>query len=103
MLRFLAERLLGAIGVLLTVAVLVFLLLRLTPGDPAVVMAGDNATPEQIQGIRDNLGLQRPLAVQFGIWFGNLLRGDLGESFYFNKPVVALIAQRLEPTVALAF
>jgi peptide/nickel transport system permease protein len=88
---------------LLVVSVLVFLLLRLTPGDPAAVMAGDNATAEQIQRIRESLGLERSLGTQFAIWFGNLLRGDLGESFYFNKSVVSLIAQRLEPTVSLAF
>ena len=81
MFRFLAQRLFGAIAVLLVVSVLVFLLLRLTPGDPAAIIAGDNATAEQIQRIRESLGLERSLATQFAIWFGNLLRGDLGESF----------------------
>src|SRR5262245_11844454 len=103
MLGFLAHRLLGAIGVLMIVAVLVFLLLRLTPGDPAPLIAGDNATTEQIQQIRESLGLERSLVTQFAIWFGNTLRGDLGESFFFKKTVAALIAQRLEPTAALAF
>lgn len=103
MLRFVAQRLFGAISVLTVVSVLVFLLLRVTPGDPAAVLAGDHASPEQIQGIRENLGLDRSLATQLGIWFGQLLRGDLGESFFFKKPVTALIAQRVEPTVALAF
>ena len=103
MFRFLAQRLFGAIGVLLIVSLLVFLLIRLTPGDPAAIIAGDNATAEQIQRIRESLGLERSLATQFVIWFGNLLRGDLGESFVFNKSVAALIAQRVEPTVALAF
>jgi peptide/nickel transport system permease protein len=101
--RFLTQRLFDAIGVLTVVSVLVFLLLRVTPGDPAAVLAGDNASPEQIQGIRESLGLERSLATQFGIWFGHLVRGDLGESFFFKKPVAALIAQRTEPTVALAF
>jgi peptide/nickel transport system permease protein len=103
MLRFVAQRLFGAISVLTVVSVLVFLILRVTPGDPAAVLAGDNPSPEQIQGIRENLGLERSLATQFAIWFGHLLRGDLGESFFFKKPVVELIAQRVEPTVALAF
>src|SRR5262245_23282947 len=103
MLRFVAQRLFGAISVLTVVSVLVFLLLRVTPGDSAAVLAGDNASPEQIQAIRENLGLERSLATQFGIWFGHLLRGDLGESFFFKTPVAALIAQRMEPTVALAF
>jgi peptide/nickel transport system permease protein len=102
MLRFLLRRILATIPVLVVVAVVVFLMLRLTPGDPAAVIAGDNATSEQIEQIRDSLGLTRPLAVQFGIWAGNLVRGDLGESFFFKIPVSALIAQRLEPTVALA-
>jgi peptide/nickel transport system permease protein len=102
MLAFLARRLLATIPVLLVVAVVVFLLLRLTPGDPAAVIAGDAATNEQIEHIRESLGLNRPLVVQFGIWFGNALQGDLGESFFFRKSVAELIAQRLEPTVALA-
>ena len=103
MLRFLLRRILATIPVLLVVAVVVFLMLRLTPGDPAAVIAGDNASSEQIERIRDSLGLTRPLATQFAIWAGNLARGDLGESFFFKMPVRALIAQRLEPTLALAF
>jgi len=99
---FLARRLLSTIPVLLIVAVLVFLLLRLTPGDPAAILAGDAANTEQIARIRENLGLDRPIPVQFGIWFGNLLSGDLGESFYYKQKVTALIGQRLEPTISLA-
>lgn len=102
MLRFLLRRILATLPVLLVVAVVVFLMLRLTPGDPAAVIAGDNATSEQIERIRDSLGLTRPLATQFAIWAGNLARGDLGESFFFKMPVRTLIAQRLEPTLALA-
>ena len=83
-------------------AVLVFLLLRLTPGDPAAIMAGDAANAEQIERIRAGLGLDRPIAVQFGIWLGKVLSGDLGESFYFRIKVATLIGQRLEPTFALA-
>jgi peptide/nickel transport system permease protein len=101
-LRFLASRLLATIPVLLVVAVAVFLLLRLTPGDPAAVIAGDIATTEQIERIRTNLGLDKPIVVQFGIWFGKVLRGDLGESFFFKMTVAQLIAQRIEPTLALA-
>jgi peptide/nickel transport system permease protein len=82
--------------------VLVFLLLRLTPGDPAAILAGDAATSEQIAAIRSSLGLDRPLPVQFAIWMGKLLSGDLGQSYYFRIDVATLIAQRLEPTVALA-
>jgi peptide/nickel transport system permease protein len=82
--------------------VLVFLLLRLTPGDPAAIMAGDAATAEQIERIRAGLGLDRPLVVQFGIWLEKIVTGDLGESYYFRIKVVTLIGQRLEPTFALA-
>jgi peptide/nickel transport system permease protein len=98
---FLIRRLLSVIPVLLIVAVLVFLMLRLVPGDPAVVIAGDTATDEQVAAIRERMGLERPIVVQFGLWIGNVLRGDLGESFFFRKPVTELIAQRLEPTLAL--
>jgi peptide/nickel transport system permease protein len=84
------------------VALLVFLLLRLTPGDPASIMAGDAATAEQIESIRAGLGLDKPLVQQFGIWLGHILSGDLGESYYFRIKVAALIGQRLEPTFSLA-
>jgi peptide/nickel transport system permease protein len=99
---FLARRLAATIPVLLIVAVLVFLMLRLTPGDPAVIIAGDAANPEQVAQIRAGLGLDRPIAVQFGIWFGKLLSGNLGESYYFKMTVVDLIAHRIEPTLALS-
>lgn len=81
---------------------LVFLLLRLTPGDPAAILAGDAASSEQIAAIRVSLGLDRPLVAQFAIWMGKLLGGDLGQSYYFRIDVASLIAQRLEPTFALA-
>jgi peptide/nickel transport system permease protein len=102
MLRYLLQRLLATIPVLLVVAVSVFLLLRLTPGDPAAIIAGDNATDEQIERIRAGLGLDKPLADQFVLWAGKVLRGDLGESFFFKKTVAQLIGQRLQPTVALS-
>ena len=100
--RYVARRLLHTVFVLLAVSVVIFLLLRLTPGDPAAILAGDAANTEQIARIRENLGLDRPIPVQFGIWFGNLLSGDLGESFYYKQKVTALIGQRLEPTISLA-
>ena len=102
MYAFLARRLLATAPVLLVVAVLVFLMLRLTPGDPAAILAGDAANTEQIARIRTGLGLDRPIVVQFGIWIGNLLQGDLGESFYYKTKVATLIGQRLEPTLSLA-
>jgi peptide/nickel transport system permease protein len=102
LLRFLFRRLLSTVPVLLVVAVLVFLMLRLTPGDPAAVLAGDAATTEQIAQIRANLGLDRSIPEQFAIWFGHMLTGDLGQSYYYKMPVTTLIGQRLEPTVSLA-
>ncbi len=102
MLRFLMQRLLALVPVLFTVAVIVFLILRLTPGDPAAVIAGNNATNEDIDRIREQLGLTKPLVAQFLIWLSNLVQGDLGYSFYLNKPVTELIAQRIEPTLSLA-
>ena len=102
MIAFLARRLLATLPVLLIVALLVFLMLRLTPGDPAAILAGDAADTQQIERIRDSLGLNEPIPVQFGIWFGKLLTGDLGESFYYKTQVTTLIGQRLEATLSLA-
>jgi len=101
-LGFIARRLLATIPVIGMVAVFVFLMLRLTPGDPAAVIAGDYASDAQIAEIRDKLGLNQPLVQQFFIWAGNALQGDFGQSFFFKKSVSDLIQQRLEPTVALA-
>jgi len=102
MYSFVLKRLLATIPVLLVVAVLVFSLLRLTPGDPAAIMAGDAANAEQIERIRAGLGLDKPIVVQFSLWLARVARGDLGESFYFRIKVADLIGQRLEPTLALA-
>lgn len=102
MLSFLARRLLSTIPVLLIVSVLVFLLLRLTPGDPAQLLAGDQATAEQVAQIRTNLGLDRSIPEQYLLWLGHLFQGDLGQSFYYKTDVVTLIGQRLEPTMSLA-
>jgi peptide/nickel transport system permease protein len=102
MLNFIARRVLATVPVLAIVAVLVFLLLRLTPGDPAAILAGDAASTDQIAQIRASLGLDRPIPVQFGIWVGHLATGDLGESFYYKQSVASLIGQRLEPTLSLA-
>jgi peptide/nickel transport system permease protein len=102
MLGYIGRRLLATIPVMAVVAVVVFLLLRLTTGDPAAIIAGDNATSADVAAIRTRLGLDRPLVTQFVIWIGRLLRGDFGESFFFKKQVSALILERVEPTLALA-
>jgi peptide/nickel transport system permease protein len=102
MLGYIARRLLAIIPVMAVVAVTVFLMLRLTTGDPAAIIAGDNATSQDVAAIRASLGLDRPIAQQFVIWIGRILRGDFGESFFFKRPVAALIAERVQPTLALA-
>ena len=102
MLAFIIRRLASTVLVMAIVGVLIFLLLHLSPGDPAAIIAGDNATPDQIAGIRRNLGLDDPLIVQFFRWAGNVLAGDLGISIFSNVPVSTLILQRIEPTISLA-
>ena len=102
MIGFIFRRLFATIPVLGMVALFVFFMLRMTPGDPAAVLAGDNGTPQQIEEIREQLGLNKPILTQLAIWGGKLLQGDLGESFYFKKPVTQLILFRVEPTLSLA-
>jgi peptide/nickel transport system permease protein len=101
MAAFLIRRLLSLVPVLLVVAVVVFMLLRWVPGDPAAVIAGESATAEQVAALRQRMGLDQPVTTQFAIWLGQVLRGDFGESYYFRKPVLELITQRMEPTLAL--
>jgi peptide/nickel transport system permease protein len=103
MVAFILRRLLATIPVILVVAIFVFLMLRLTPSDPAAIIAGDNANAEQVAAIRAQLGLDQPIVTQFFIWAGKILTGDLGESFFFKKTVASLIADRVQPTLSLAF
>ena len=102
MLGYLFRRVLAAIPVMGVVALFVFLLLRLTPGDPAAILAGDNATPEQLERIRVSLGLHEPIYIQFFTWINQLLHGDLGVSLISNVPVLQMIGQRLEPSISIA-
>jgi peptide/nickel transport system permease protein len=102
MLGYLIRRILAAIPVMGVVALFVFLLLRLTPGDPAAIIAGDNATPETLERIRTQLGLNEPLYIQFVTWIGRLLHGDLGTSLISNVPVLKMISQRMEPSISIA-
>jgi len=102
MLGYLLRRVLAAIPVMGVVALVVFLLLRLTPGDPAAILAGDNATPAQLERIRQSLGLNEPLYIQFFAWINKLLHGDLGVSLISNVPVVKMIGQRVEPSISIA-
>ncbi|HUC66322.1 MAG TPA: ABC transporter permease [Stellaceae bacterium] len=101
MFGYLVRRLLATIPVMGVVALFVFSLLYIAPGDPAAVIAGDFATPEQIAAIHKRLGLDEPFLVRFGHWLWAVLHGDLGISIFTNLPVTQLIGQRLEPTLAL--
>ncbi|MEC9208727.1 MAG: ABC transporter permease, partial [Pseudomonadota bacterium] len=102
MYAYLIRRVLAVIPVMFIVAIVVFLLMHLTPGDPAAIIAGDYARPEDIARIRKQLGLDQPLYIQFATWLFAILRGDLGTSIFSNLPVSHLIQQRLEPTVMLS-
>jgi peptide/nickel transport system permease protein len=101
MFAYIVRRILATIPIMIVVALFVFALLHLSPGDPAAIIAGDQATPVQIAHIRVELGLDRPLYVQFADWVWRLLHGDLGTSIFTGLPVATLIAQRVGPTVAL--
>jgi peptide/nickel transport system permease protein len=101
MIAYIIRRLLATVPVMLTVGVFVFFLLRIAPGDPAAIIAGDNATSQDIDNIRGKLGLDRPMIEQFVQWSWRLLQGDLGISIFSNLPVTTLIVQRMEPTIAL--
>lgn len=102
MLNFLFRRVLAVMPVLLVVAIIVFMMLRMTPGDPAAVIAGDSASAEDIYRVRTELGLDKALFVQFLAWLGQVLQGDLGYSFFYKMEVSQLIAQRLGPTLSVA-
>jgi peptide/nickel transport system permease protein len=101
MLAYLVGRIAATIPVMGVVALFVFSLLYLAPGDPAAIIAGDQATPQDVERIRAGLGLDRPFLVRFGDWSWDIIRGDLGTSIFTNLPVSQLIAQRLEPTLSL--
>jgi peptide/nickel transport system permease protein len=100
--HFLIKRIAAVIPVLAVVAVIVFLLLRLSPGDPAVIIAGDTASAQDIENIRRSLGLDQPLISQFFKWIWSMVHGDFGVSIFTGMPVLKLIMQRVEPTLWLA-
>jgi peptide/nickel transport system permease protein len=101
MVSYILRRILATLPVMAIVALFVFGLLYIAPGDPAVVIAGDQASPADVEHIRQALGLDRPFLVQFGSWLWRILHGDLGTSIFTNLPVASLIAQRIEPTLSL--
>ena len=102
MLLLIANRILQAAPVIVVVSILAFLLINLLPGDPAVVIAGDQASPEAIAAVRHNLGLDKPLIEQLGIWFLHLLQGNFGASLMLNQSVVSAMGERLPVTLSLA-
>ena len=101
MLGYIARRILATIPVMGIVALFVFSLLYIAPGDPAAVIAGDQATPADVERIRQNLGLDRPFLVRFGEWFWHILHGDMGKSIFTALPVWTMIEQRIGPTLSL--
>jgi peptide/nickel transport system permease protein len=103
MAAYILRRLVLLLPVILVVGVVVFALVHVTPGDPAAVILGDRATPEQIAQLRDELGLNDPLPVQFVRWFGGVLRFDFGDSIFMGKPVTRALLDRAQPTILLTF
>jgi peptide/nickel transport system permease protein len=101
MIRYVIHRILATIPVMAVVALVVFSLLYITPGDPAAIIAGEQASPADVERIRASLGLDQPFLVRFGGWVWQLLHGDLGTSIFTNLPVTTMIAQRFEPTLSL--
>ncbi|MEH2614540.1 ABC transporter permease [Bradyrhizobium sp. AZCC 1693] len=101
MVSYILRRVLSTLPVMGIVALFVFSLLYIAPGDPAAVIAGDQASPADVERIRQGLGLDRPFLVQFGTWLWHILHGDLGTSIFTNLPVASMIAQRIEPTFSL--
>lgn len=103
MTAFIVRRLLLVVPVVLVVGTITFTLIHLTPGDPAAVMLGPEATPEEIAAARDRLGLNEPLLVQYPAWLGGVVRGDFGDSIFLDRPVAQALTERLTPTIQLAF
>ena len=101
MFAYFLRRVAATIPVVLMVALFVFSLLYIAPGDPAAIIAGDQATPEDVERIRASLGLDRPFLVRFFEWLWHVVQGDLGTSIFTNLPVSHMIAQRIEPTFSL--
>ncbi|WP_029030246.1 ABC transporter permease [Salinarimonas rosea] len=102
MTSYLVRRIVGMVVVILLVLTIAFVIVRLAPGDPAALMLGPEATPQDAVELRARLGLDRPILVQYLTFAGNALRGDLGTSIFFNRPVTEVLAGRAEPTIFLA-
>jgi peptide/nickel transport system permease protein len=103
MLRFILRRLILLVPVIAIVGTIVFVLIHLTPGDPAAVILGPDATAEQIESLRERLGLNEPLYVQYVEWFAGAMRLDFGESIFLGQPVTEALMDRAQPTLLLTF
>jgi peptide/nickel transport system permease protein len=103
MVKFILGRLVATIPVLFILSIVIFLMLHLTPGDPVKLMLGEDATPEAVTALRANLGLDKPLPIQYLRWLGNALHGDLGRSIRTHQPVMEAIVSRLPVTLELTF
>ena len=99
---YILKRLISAIPVLLGITVIVFLIMALIPGDPALAILGSYATPENVEKLNRDLGLDKPLVSQYFIWLGNMLQGDFGQSFALNRPVLDEVLERFNATLILA-
>ncbi len=102
MIRYIIKRILSMVPSLLLTSVLVFSFVHLIPGDPAITMLGDTATEEQLEVLREEMGLNQPLVTQYVIWLGKLLRGDMGKSIFQNRPVLACIVESSETSILLS-
>jgi len=101
-LQYILQRILATIPVMGVVAVIVFVMLRVSTGDPAVIMAGDAASEEQLEAIRRHMGLDQPIVAQFFIWVGQVATGDFGNSLHYGLPVTQIIGGRVGPSMSLA-
>src|SRR5210317_462971 len=99
---YILKRLLSAVPVLLGITVIVFLIMSLIPGDPATAILGSYATPENVEKLNQDLGLDKPMVRRYGIWLGNMLTGDFGRSYSLNRPVLDEILERFNATLILA-
>lgn len=102
MLGYILKRLVSAVPVLLGITVIVFLIMAMIPGDPATAILGSYATPENVEKLNRDLGLDKPLVAQYFIWLGNMLQGDFGQSFALNRPVLDEVLERFSATLVLA-
>src|SRR5450830_422011 len=100
--NYIFRRIMATLPVMLVVAIIVFMLGHLSPGDPAALIAGDTASADDIVQLRSQLGVDRPLWEQFSLWSAHLLQGNLGESIFTKVPVSELLAQRIAPTLSIA-